>query len=310
LDLRIPLLGAGGEPVDLRRTLASHGVAELPPMALAEDFRSLEVTLALRRGRPRTVLIEEAGPDEIRVSVRGRAPSAAGAGEIQDRIRHLLHLDQDLSGFYELASTDPDLSWVTTGAGRMIRMPTVFEAVVKTICTTNVSWGGTRKMVGALVEHLGEPAAGAPKAGWRGRAFPTGASMAAKGDAFYKDTVRSGYRGPYLRAVAVSVAEGAVDLEHLGRATPEEIPDEELEARLLALPGIGPYGAAHVMMLIGRSSRLILDAWTRPTYARLRRSRRPVSDATILRRFRRYGRHAGLAFWCYLTRDWVDDGQP
>ncbi|HJV05360.1 MAG TPA: hypothetical protein VJ868_08860, partial [Actinomycetota bacterium] len=62
MDLRIPLRGAGGEPVDLRRTLASHGVAELPPMVLAEDFRSLEVTLALRRGRPRTVLIEEAGP--------------------------------------------------------------------------------------------------------------------------------------------------------------------------------------------------------------------------------------------------------
>jgi 3-methyladenine DNA glycosylase/8-oxoguanine DNA glycosylase len=291
--------------VDLRRTLASHGVAELPPMFLAEDFRSLEVTLALRRGRPRTVLIEEAGPDEIRVSVRGRAPSAAGAGEIGDRIRHLLHLDQDLSGFYELASTDADLSWVTAGAGRMIRMPTVFEAVIKTICTTNVSWGGTTKMVGALVEHLGERAAGAPETGWRGRAFPTPAALAERDEAFYRDTVRSGYRGPYLRAVAASAAEGAVDLEHLGRATPEELPDEELEARLLALPGIGPYGAAHVMMLIGRSSRLILDAWTRPTYARLRRSRRPVSDATILRRFRRYGRHAGLAFWCYLTRDWV-----
>jgi 3-methyladenine DNA glycosylase/8-oxoguanine DNA glycosylase len=294
--------------VDLRRTLASHGVAELPPMVLAEDFRSLEVTLALRRGRPRTVLIEEAGPDEIRVSVRGRAPSAAGAGEIRDRIRHLLHLDQDLSGFYELASTDADLSWVTAGAGRMIRMPTVFEAVIKTICTTNVSWGGTTKMVGALVEHLGEPGAGAPETGWRGRAFPTPAAMAERDEAFYRDTVRSGYRGPYLRAVAASVAEGAVDLEHLGRATPEELPDQELEARLLALPGIGPYGAAHVMMLIGRSSRLILDSWTRPTYAKLRRSRRPVSDAIILRRFRRYGRHAGLAFWCYLTRNWVPEG--
>jgi N-glycosylase/DNA lyase len=132
--------------------------------------------------------------------------------------------------------------------------------------------------------------------------------MASRTDRFFKQTVRSGYRGPYLRAVATSVADGTLDLEYLGRASQEELPDEELEARLLALPGIGPYGAAHVMMLIGRSSRLILDSWTRPSYAKIRRSRRPVSDATILRRFRRYGRHAGLAFWCYLTRNWVDEG--
>jgi hypothetical protein len=32
---------------------------------------------------------------------------------------------------------------------------------------------------------------------------------------------------------------------------------------------------------------------------------RAVKDATIERRFRRYGRHAGLAFWLYLTRDWA-----
>jgi 3-methyladenine DNA glycosylase/8-oxoguanine DNA glycosylase len=306
VDLRIPLRGAGGEPVDLRRTLASHGVAELPPMVLAEDFRSLEVTLALRRGRPRTVRIEVVGGDLVQVSVRGRAPSRAAIEELEERIRHLLHLDQDLSAFYERAAGDPDLSWVTAGAGRMIRMPSVFEAVIKTICTTNIAWGGTTKMVTALVEHLGEPAPGAPPEGWRGRAFPSPAAMAARDDRFYKETVRSGYRGPYLRAVAEAVAEGTLDLEYLGRATPEELPDDELETRLLALPGIGPYGAAHVMMLIGRSSRLILDSWTRPTYAKIRRSRRPVSDATILRRFRRYGPHAGLAFWCYLTRTWVE----
>jgi 3-methyladenine DNA glycosylase/8-oxoguanine DNA glycosylase len=306
--LEIPLRGAGGEPVDLRRTLTSHGVAELPPMDLAEDYRSIELTLALRRGRPRRVRIAEAGPDRIRLEVRGRAPSAAGAEEVEQRVRHLLHLDQDLSGFYQRAEADPDLAWVTRGAGRMIRMPSVFEAVIKTICTTNCSWALTVRMVTALVEHLGEPAAGAPRDGWRGRAFPTPQAMASADEGFYRDVVRSGYRGPYLRAVVSSVAEGLLDLEHLGRASREELPDQELEARLLALPGIGPYGAAHVGMLIGRSSRLILDSWTRPTYAKIRRSRRPVTDATILRRFRRYGPHAGLAFWCYLTRDWVDDG--
>jgi hypothetical protein len=33
--------------------------------------------------------------------------------------------------------------------------------------------------------------------------------------------------------------------------------------------------------------------------------RSAVPDAAIARRFRRYGEHAGLAFWLFVTRDWV-----
>ena len=60
------------------------------------------------------------------------------------------------------------------------------------------------------------------------------------------------------------------------------------------------------MMLLGRYSRLVLDSWTRPKYASLNGGR-PVKDATIERRFRRYGPYAGLAFWLLLTRDWAPD---
>jgi hypothetical protein len=62
------------------------------------------------------------------------------------------------------------------------------------------------------------------------------------------------------------------------------------------------------MLTLGRYGKLILDSWTRPTFGRLAGYRRPPKDTTIGRRFRRYGSHAGLAFWCYLTRDWVADG--
>ena len=64
------------------------------------------------------------------------------------------------------------------------------------------------------------------------------------------------------------------------------------------------------MLLLGRHSRLVLDSWTRPKYARLqgRPKGKLIADRTIQRRFRRYGDHAGLAFWLVLTRDWVDDG--
>jgi hypothetical protein len=37
---------------------------------------------------------------------------------------------------------------------------------------------------------------------------------------------------------------------------------------------------------------------------------RPVSDRTIERRFRTFGPYAGLAFWLYLTRHWVEESSP
>ena len=125
--------------------------------------------------------------------------------------------------------------------------------------------------------------------------------MAGAGEEFYRDVVRAGYRGAYLRSLAESVAEGRLDLEALNDPG---LTDDEVAERLLALPGCGPYATAHMMMLLGRYSRLILDSWTRPTYARL--SGRKAADRTIERRFRRYRDYAGLAFWLYLTRDWVE----
>ncbi|MGH3104615.1 MAG: DNA-3-methyladenine glycosylase family protein [Gaiellaceae bacterium] len=292
--LELKLVGAGGEPVDLWRTLASHGVAELPPATVDEEARTLDVTLAVD-GSARMVRIAQGRPGHARVSLHGREAAATERTAVRSTVRHMLRLDEDLSGFYALVADDPDLAWVAAGAGRMLRSPTVFEDVVKTVCTTNCAWSGTVRMVRALVDNLGVEGDGE-------RAFPTPSAMAEAGEEFYREVARTGYRGPYLRAIAAAVAEGSLDLEELDGRT--DVPDEEVVARLLALPGVGPYAAAHVMMLLGRYSRLILDSWTRPKYASLLGSKQ-VADRTIERRFRRYREYAGLAFWLYLTRDWV-----
>ena len=154
-ELELPLVGAGGERVDLRRTIASHGLVSLPPMEPLADNAALRITLPVSKGAPRTVVISEEKPGIATIEMLGRAPAAAARAEIVAPVRHVLALDRDLSTFYERAAKDPALDWVTSGAGRMIQSPTVFEDVVKTICTTNCSWGATTRMVSALVEHLG-----------------------------------------------------------------------------------------------------------------------------------------------------------
>ena len=295
----LALRGAGGEAVDLWRTIMSHGVADLPPNRIDEEARTLETTVAVPRGRPQTVIVREERGGKAALT----APAGKRSEAVLDGVRHMLRIDEDLSEFYALAAEDPDLAWVTEGAGRLMRSQTVYEDVVKTICTTNTAWSGTVRMVSGIVEHLGEPALGAPSEGPFGHAFPSPAAMAAAPESFYRDVARTGYRGAYLRSLAESVALGEIDLEELATADPDDLPDDEVAARLLALPGVGPYAAAHIMMLIGRYSRLVLDSWTRPTYASL--NGRKAKDAAIERRFRRYGRYSGLAFWLFLTRDWV-----
>ncbi|MGD8631945.1 MAG: hypothetical protein PVF85_00120 [Anaerolineales bacterium] len=305
-EISFPLVGPTGEPIDLWRTLVSHGMASLPPMSLDEDARTMSMTLALEGKLPRMIRIRQGDPGSGVITVLGRAPGKDTKAQITAKVRRILRLDEDLSEFYELISDDPDLAWAAGGAGRMLQGGSVYEDAIKTICTTNCAWSATERMVGALCEYLGEPARGAPKQGPNGKAFPTPEAMAAAGEAFYRDTARAGYRGSYLISIARDVHSGALDLEALGGADPDELSDDDLEERLLELPGVGPYAAAHIMFTMGRYSRLILDSWTRPKYASLI-GRESVKDKLIERRFRRYGRYAGLAFWLFLTRDWVDD---
>jgi N-glycosylase/DNA lyase len=294
----IELVGAGGEPVDLARTLLSHGVADLPPNEIAPDGTLLSTVLPAGESAWLVeVTADGAGRARLGPGVGASAPPAAHRRALVAQIRQILRLDEDLSGFYTVAAADPTLAWVLAGAGRMMRSPTVFEDVVKTICTTNCTWSATVRMVSALVGELGTPGAGADDR----RAFPAPATVADAGDAFFRDVARAGYRGPYLRALADDVASRRLDLEALADRS---LPDQEVADRLLAIAGVGPYAMAHMMMLLGRYRQLILDSWTRPKYRRV--SGRPrITDKGIERAFRRYRQFAGLAFWLTLTEDWL-----
>lgn len=282
----LPLVGAGGENISFPHIVASHGVASLAPAKRNVDG---SYSTALRLDDKPQPLSLHAVRGELRAKT-ARKLSRRAEEEARSAIARMFRLDEDLTPFYNAVADDPELAWVRVGAGRMLASRSVFEEVVKTICTTNCTWSATIRMVDALVNGLG------------GGAFPSSAQMAAAKESWYRDAARAGYRGAYLRVLARDVERG-LDLEALRPAN--GLRDDECERRLLALPGVGPYAAAHVMLLTGRYHRLILDSWTRPKYLELARKKR-AKDSTIRRAFARYGNYAGLAFWLYLTRDWHD----
>jgi 3-methyladenine DNA glycosylase/8-oxoguanine DNA glycosylase len=82
--------------------------------------------LPVKRGA-RTVSIT-AGNGKLRIEVLAGSLDP----QVRETVAHMFRLDEDLSGFYELVRDD-ELSWCATGAGRILRAPTVYEDVVKTI---------------------------------------------------------------------------------------------------------------------------------------------------------------------------------
>jgi 3-methyladenine DNA glycosylase/8-oxoguanine DNA glycosylase len=284
----MPLRGAGGEPISFARTIRSHGCAQLAPASLHDE--PLRYRRTLRLGS-RVVGITLGERNGKLIAQASRPLGRADAARVERIVRAMFRMDDDLSPFYAQVAGDERLAWAAAGAGRMLASPTVFEDVVKTICTTNCTWAGTIRMTDALAV-LG------------GGAFPEPALLASTPAAWFADVAKMGYRGAYVQTIARDVAAGSLDLECLRAGS--ALDDDTVEERLLELPGVGPYAAAHVMQMLGRHRRLVLDSWTRPTYRRLAGKRR-ASDAAIRRAFARYREYAGLAFWLYLTRDWVAD---
>jgi N-glycosylase/DNA lyase len=281
---------------NFRRTALSHGWCALLPFEFDQKKWTLIRVLDLQQAAPVTVEISPKARG-INISTSRRVGKQAAAA-IERDVRHMFRLDDDLRAFYEVVTAQPDFAWVAReGAGRLLRSPTVFEDLVKMICTTNCSWALTEKMVSALVHELGHESADGRKT------FPTAAAMAEKPEQFFRDQIRSGYRAPYLAELAQRVASGSLNVEAW---ITSELPLHDLIKEMKSVKGVGDYAAENLLKLIGRYDGLALDSWTRAQFARLHNHGRVANDKKISRFYSRFNSWRGLALWCDLTRDWIN----
>ncbi|HEY6122762.1 MAG TPA: hypothetical protein VIV66_22600 [Pyrinomonadaceae bacterium] len=258
----------------------------------------------------RTLDLPEAEPVTVSISGTKRAIqvntsrrlSKAAAEQVTRDVRHMMRLDDDMRSFYLSMNSVPDFEWIaSSGAGRMLRSPTVFEDLVKMICTTNCSWALTQKMVTGLVQNLGREANDGR------RTFPTPEAMALMPLKFYVNEVRAGYRAAYLKELADRVASKSLDVEAW---LTSDLPTGELIKEMRGVKGVGPYAAENLLKLLGRYDGLALDSWTRAKFFSVRNNGRKASDKKIARYYSRFKEWRGLALWCDMTRDWLDiDGE-
>jgi 3-methyladenine DNA glycosylase/8-oxoguanine DNA glycosylase len=281
---------------NFKRTVISHGWCELLPFQIDREKWVLTRTLDLKENKPVTVTLT-ATRRALLINTSRRLSQAAAKKVLSD-VRHMLRLDDDIAEFYRLSAKDDDFKWIPTqGAGRLLRSPTVFEDLVKMICTTNCSWALTEKMVTGLVEHLGRESNSGQ------RTFPTPEAMALMPVKFYVNEVRAGYRAEYLKELADRVASGALDVEAW---LTSPLPTAELVKEMRGVKGVGPYAAENVLKLLGRYDGLALDSWTRSKFFSVRNNGRKTTDKKIARYYSRFKEWRGLALWCDMTRDWLD----
>jgi len=279
-----------------RRTVLSHGWCALRPFEFDKTDWTLVRVIEAGETAPVTVKIS-AEKKGLAISTSRRLKKSAGEKIARD-VRHMFRLDDDLREFYRVTSTEPDFAWIAReGAGRLLRSPTVFEDLVKMICTTNCSWAATEKMVSGLVNELGCESDDERKS------FPTAAAMARRPEKFFRDKIRAGYRSAYLKELAQRVASGALDVESW-LAT--DLPTKDLMNEIKSVKGAGDYAAENLLKLIGRYDGLALDSWTRAQFARARNNGRIASDKKIARFYSRFDSWRGLALWCDMTSHWLD----
>jgi 3-methyladenine DNA glycosylase/8-oxoguanine DNA glycosylase len=282
-------------PFNFGSTAHSHGWVVLAPNIWDQEHQVVQRVERLSTGK--VVLLNITGKGfvkkpriEIKINHAGKL-SKKEKNEVSSTVGRMFRVNEDLSEFYSICKKRGK-GWakLAAGLGRLLRSPTVFEDVVKTICTTNIQWGGTMRMVDGLVRTLGERYPGGPAL----RAFPTPEAMATAPPETFTKTVRLGYRGDYIHTLAKRVVSGELDMDGFRDS---ETPTHELKNKLLSIKGVGNYGAATLLMLLGRYDELPMDTVFREFVSSKYFNGHRPSDKKAQAIYEDWGKWKYLAFW-------------
>jgi 3-methyladenine DNA glycosylase/8-oxoguanine DNA glycosylase len=283
-------------PFNFLSVVNSHGWRQLAPFSYDEIMNTLCYLLQLSNGRVIELKMRDAGDGVI---VETEKLNKAERKEVADKVTWMFGLDMDFSRFYAASRGEPKLALAKKRAlGRVLRSPTLFEDVIKTILTTNTLWGATKNMTLKLVNEFGASL----QEDSTKKAFPMPEAIATSTPEVLKEKIRVGYRAPAIHQLAARIASGAFDLEALKTS---ELPTLELRKELLKINGVGPYAAANLLLIIGRSDFIPVDSWALKLVSHEWYRGKPITGKEVEKRFEKWGEFKGLAFWFW---DWKYKG--
>jgi len=284
------------ENFSFKATVYSHGWSQLAPFDLdSENWKLKFVFDTGEDEKPISAVIYE-NEGKVFIETKAKTLNKKLSEKIITDTKHILRIDEEFSAFYKHTDKQKHLRWIAEKkAGRLLRSPTVFEDLVKTICTTNCSWALTKKMVSNLVEKLGEPSETGEKT------FPTAIAMAKMPVEFYRDEIRSGYRSQYFAELAEKVALGIVNPENW---LDSELSAKDLKKEMKSIKGVGDYAAENLLKLVGKYDGLALDSWLRSQFYKKHNGEEVCEDKLIEKHYENYGSWRGLAIWLDMSERW------
>jgi 3-methyladenine DNA glycosylase/8-oxoguanine DNA glycosylase len=295
------------KPFNFLSVVNSHGWRQLAPFSYDEESNTLGYTFRLSNRRVIELKFND-GKDGV--SVEADKLNKKEQNEVTKAVTWMFGLDMDFSAFYAASRGEPKLARAKKQAlGRVLRSPTIFEDLIKTILTTNTLWGATKNMTHKLVDQFGEPfpcggrvAQNDSEGRIETKSFPTPEAIAASDPETIREKIRVGYRAPAIHQLAVRAASGELDLEPLKTST---MPTLELRRELMSISGVGPYAAANLLMILGRHDFIPIDSYALKMVSHEWYRGKSVTATEVEKRFEKWGEFKGLAFWFW---DWSYDG--
>jgi 3-methyladenine DNA glycosylase/8-oxoguanine DNA glycosylase len=147
-------------------------------------------------------------------------------------------------------------------------------------------------MVSNLIQKAGD-----------GKSFPGPEQIVQYDETFIRNTVKLGYRSPYLIGLAKDISEGRIDLVNWENWVGNTA---DLYKEMRKVKGLGDYAVSNLLKLLGRYDYLGIDSWGRKKFAELYHHGNRVPDKQIVSFYNRFGNWSGLIFWLDLTRDIYD----
>lgn len=263
-----------------KRDVCSYGYFLLPPNEWDPDSLSLIRPLDLESGLATLTLSQPGNKRGAPLrAVVDRALAPAERTQAKRLVARMLCLNDDtVAAFHRV-----DPRFRRSGRARLFRSPTFFEDVIKTVTSCNVQWPSTVTMNRRLCEVVNP-------------AFPRPAQLARRRPATLRSRCRVGYRDQRIVDLAKMFVRGEVDPPWFESPAND---DETVFDALLALPGIGPYAAANIMMHLCRYSRLAIDTETfahAKTFLGMK-----GTEATLRKRltahYEPFGEHRFRSYW-------------
>jgi N-glycosylase/DNA lyase len=265
---------------DYRKLIRAHGWIFLAPFRWDDDRNRMGRPLVAVDPVDVEIAVRRAGPAMHIRAVPDRRLDRAEQAAVRSQVRRMLCLDQDFSEFHALCSADPVLKFVSRQrCGGMLRSPTAFEDLVKTICTINCDWRNTTRMCEALCSL-------------DSGGFPSPDVLLRYSTRQLARKTPVGYRARTIRAVAKLTAESKLPLDEWAGSSDFAT----IRERLTAIWGLGPYSVAHMLVMLGDYGEIPVDSevlsYLRETHFRSRH----VTAKEAVKPYERYGKFRFLAF--------------